>query len=171
MKAAKNRSHGFTIIETMIVLAIAGVFFLIVFEAVPALERSSRNNQRKQDVQTILQQVSHYELDNSGDVPDQTQLCTNLQSYAKLTYYDLSSCAMNIKMTQYGSPNESPPTLITSPDSGDVNKVDIYNYAKCSTSNLGDATGTGAGYNDIVALYAIETGSSSSDTASECQQL
>jgi prepilin-type N-terminal cleavage/methylation domain-containing protein len=34
---------GFTIIEVMIVLAIAGLILLIVFLAVPALEREARN--------------------------------------------------------------------------------------------------------------------------------
>ena len=46
----KKRNQGFTIIEVMIVLAIAGLIMLIVFLAVPALQRNQRNTARKQDV-------------------------------------------------------------------------------------------------------------------------
>jgi prepilin-type N-terminal cleavage/methylation domain-containing protein len=49
-KLKKSNNEGFTIIEVMIVLAIAGLILLIVFLAVPALQRSSRNTQRKSDV-------------------------------------------------------------------------------------------------------------------------
>ncbi|MDQ3065292.1 MAG: prepilin-type N-terminal cleavage/methylation domain-containing protein, partial [bacterium] len=36
----KNNNKGFTIIEVLIVLAIAGLIMLIVFLAVPALQRN-----------------------------------------------------------------------------------------------------------------------------------
>jgi prepilin-type N-terminal cleavage/methylation domain-containing protein len=40
----KINQKGFSIIEVLIVLAIAGLIMLIVFLAVPALQRNSRNN-------------------------------------------------------------------------------------------------------------------------------
>lgn len=49
-KLKRNNSKGFTIIEVMIVLAIAGLILLIVFLAIPALQRNSRNTQRKSDI-------------------------------------------------------------------------------------------------------------------------
>ena len=49
---AKNntfkQTKGFTIIEVALVLAIAGLIFLIVFIALPALQRSQRDNARRQ---------------------------------------------------------------------------------------------------------------------------
>lgn len=48
MKALKQR--GFTIIEVVLVLAIAGLIFLVVFLAVPALQASQRNQQRTSDL-------------------------------------------------------------------------------------------------------------------------
>ena len=42
-----SEQKGFTIIEVMIVLAIAGLIILIVFLAVPALQRNGRNTQQK----------------------------------------------------------------------------------------------------------------------------
>ena len=41
---------GFTIIEVALVLAIAGLIFLVVFLALPALQRSQRDTARRQDV-------------------------------------------------------------------------------------------------------------------------
>ena len=41
---------GFTIIEVVLVLAIAGLIFLMVFLALPALQRSQRDTQRKNDM-------------------------------------------------------------------------------------------------------------------------
>ena len=45
-KNLKKRAEGFTIIEVLIVLAIAGLIMLIVFLAVPALQRNQRNTTR-----------------------------------------------------------------------------------------------------------------------------
>lgn len=42
-----NDTEGFTIIEVLIVLAIAGVILLTIFLAVPALRRNERNYHRK----------------------------------------------------------------------------------------------------------------------------
>jgi len=47
--AAKNK-QGFTIIEVVLVLAIAGLIFLMVFIALPALQRGQRDTERRQDL-------------------------------------------------------------------------------------------------------------------------
>jgi len=49
----KNRKEGFTIIEVLIVLAIAGLIMLIVFLAVPTLQRNARNTQRNHDASLV----------------------------------------------------------------------------------------------------------------------
>ncbi|HUD08216.1 MAG TPA: type II secretion system protein [Candidatus Saccharimonadales bacterium] len=64
-----NKEKGFTIIEVMIVLAIAGLILLIIFLAVPALQRNVRNTQRKTDVTAIAAAVSTYMNDNDEQVP------------------------------------------------------------------------------------------------------
>jgi len=68
MKKTKSES-GFTIIEVMIVLAIAGLILLIVFLAVPALQRNSRNTQIKNDAGSVAGGISAYESNNNGAVP------------------------------------------------------------------------------------------------------
>ena len=66
----KNRESGFTIIEVMIVLAIAGLILLIVLLAVPALQRNSRNTQIKNDAANIVGAISTFATDNDGTVPN-----------------------------------------------------------------------------------------------------
>lgn len=68
-RALKNKTDGFTIIEVMIVLAIAGLIILIVFLAVPALQRNSRNTQRRNDAARLSGLVSEYMTNNNGNTP------------------------------------------------------------------------------------------------------
>lgn len=67
----RNRKEGFTIIEVLIVLAIAGLILLVVFLAVPALQRNARNTQRKEDVASIMGGVSEFVNNNNGNLPSQ----------------------------------------------------------------------------------------------------
>ena len=70
LSTIKNRkAKGFTIIEVLIVLAIAGLILLVVFLAVPALQRNARNTSRKQAIAAILGGVSEYVNNNNGTLP------------------------------------------------------------------------------------------------------
>lgn len=64
-----NSKEGFTIIEVVLVLAIAGLIFLMVFIALPALQRSQRDTQRRDDMARFLSQINQYQANNSGRVP------------------------------------------------------------------------------------------------------
>ena len=64
-----QQKKGFTIIEVVLVLAIAGLIFLMVFIALPALQRGQRDNQRRQDVSKFMSQVTSYSTNNRGNVP------------------------------------------------------------------------------------------------------
>ena len=71
VKNAKNsklfaKSSGFTIIEVALVLAIAGLIFLVVFLALPALQRSQRDTARRQDVAKGVVAVQQFYADG-GD--------------------------------------------------------------------------------------------------------
>ncbi len=68
MKTNKNKK-AFTIIEVVLVLAIGGLIFLMVFIALPALQRSQRNQQRKRDADRIASAVIEYYKHNSGKLP------------------------------------------------------------------------------------------------------
>lgn len=64
-----QQKKGFTIIEVVLVLAIAGLIFLMVFIALPALQRGQRDSQRRQDVSKFMSQVTSYSTNNRGNVP------------------------------------------------------------------------------------------------------
>lgn len=68
-KENKKVKKGFTIIEVVLVLAIAGLIFLMVFIALPALQSSQRNTQREEDLQRVLTAVTNYSGNNSGRLP------------------------------------------------------------------------------------------------------
>jgi prepilin-type N-terminal cleavage/methylation domain-containing protein len=68
-KYKDKREEGFTIIEVLIVLAIAGLIIIIVFLAVPALQRNSRNTQRRNDVQAVLGSFQEFANNNNGQLP------------------------------------------------------------------------------------------------------
>ena len=69
----KNDKKGFTIIEVVLVLAIAGLIFLMVFIALPALQRSQRDSQRKTDVGRVLSKIQEYQGNNKNRLPGENE--------------------------------------------------------------------------------------------------
>ncbi len=65
----KKKGRGFTIIEVVLVLAIAGLIFMMVFIALPALQRSQRDSQRKQDLSRVQTAITNYTSSNRGALP------------------------------------------------------------------------------------------------------
>ena len=66
---SKESKKGFTIIEVVLVLAIAGLIFLMVFIALPALQRGQRNTQREDDLARVLTAVNDFQTNNNGKTP------------------------------------------------------------------------------------------------------
>jgi prepilin-type N-terminal cleavage/methylation domain-containing protein len=62
----KRKASGFTIIEVMIVLAIAGLIMVIVFIAVPQLQRNQRDNARQNIANRIKAEMETYAGNNQG---------------------------------------------------------------------------------------------------------
>lgn len=65
----QKSNKGFTIIEVMIVLAIAGLIILIVLLAIPALQRNSRNTAIKNDVTAVTSTIGEFASNNDGASP------------------------------------------------------------------------------------------------------
>lgn len=61
-----NKRKGFTIIEVVLVLAIAGLIFLMVFIALPALQRSQRNAGCKNNLTVAIGLLQNYKSNNRG---------------------------------------------------------------------------------------------------------
>jgi prepilin-type N-terminal cleavage/methylation domain-containing protein len=66
IKKQLKEAKGFTIIEVALVLAIAGLIFLVVFLALPALQRSQRDTARRQDAGRIVSALQSCLADNQG---------------------------------------------------------------------------------------------------------
>lgn len=69
MSGQKEQQKGFTIIEVVLVLAIAGLIFLMVFIALPSLQRSQRDTQRRNDLSRFTSQLQSYSTNNKGQIP------------------------------------------------------------------------------------------------------
>lgn len=86
----RKTQKGFTIIEVALVLAIGALIFLVVFLAVPALQRNQRDDARKRDVSSVVDAVASFygnaggQTLSSGDAYDTTPKTSggsNLGSY------------------------------------------------------------------------------------------
>jgi len=72
-----NKQKGFTIIEVVLVLAIAGLIFLMVFIALPSLQRSQRDTQRRNDLSRVQTAVQSYKTNARGALPLDTAAAWN----------------------------------------------------------------------------------------------
>jgi type IV pilus assembly protein PilA len=64
----KRKESGFTIIEVLIVLAIAGLIMVVVFLAVPALQRNAHNQQYKTEANNLLSAYAEQSNNNGGAI-------------------------------------------------------------------------------------------------------
>jgi prepilin-type N-terminal cleavage/methylation domain-containing protein len=149
-----KQSEGFTIIEVLIVLAIAGLIMLIVFLAVPALQRSAHNTSIKNDVSNILGGVNEYVNNNNGTLPNKLSISGQTVTVSLSTGGTNSSTA-NVG---YISAVKWAPGVTTPPAIG---TVDVIPGVVCNATSTGVVTGTARNY---VALFTLE------GNAKECQQ-
>lgn len=70
--AMANFRRGFTIIEVSLVLAIAGLIFIMVFIALPAVQRTQRDAEREENISSMLQALKKYQTNNRGALPADT---------------------------------------------------------------------------------------------------
>lgn len=62
-------------------LAIAGLIFLMVFIALPALQRNQRDAQRKNDLTKVAAQLENYRANNRGRYVSDYQANTQLEDF------------------------------------------------------------------------------------------
>lgn len=141
----KKNNKGFTIIEVLIVLAIAGLILLIVFLAVPALQRNSRNNQRNSDASKIGAAVS----DCLGNKNGQIGSCDSLAEVQAVGLDTTKIQQLSTIVITAGAP--------AAPAAGVLNTINVGWIAKCNPA--GDAVITGTA-RQAAAVYRVEdTGS------------
>jgi len=141
----KTDKKGFTIIEVVLVLAIAGLIFLMVFVALPALQRSQRDTQRRDDMARFMSQLSQYQSNNGGKVPsdgsgNQTAdvyntFITNYLKVGKDSFVDPSTGSdykvvdfTTCESGQGGCPNKTG-------NNAELGEISIYRDATCEGEN------------------------------------
>lgn len=155
-----SKTAGFTIIEVLIVMLIAGLILAIVFLIVPAAQRNARNVQRRKDVGVILTFFQETILVNNAVWPGS---CNTSQSDCflrdpKLLYYRNQSSENIVSFHNRDTlgPYADPPSLQLDPeDTTSRERVSIRNWARCDDSGL--LTGDGAQRGDLAAQFVIET--------------
>ncbi len=90
MSRQQMKERGFTIIEVVLVLAIAALIFLMVFIALPALQRSQRDAARKTELGKVTSAITTYQSNNRGLQPANGQ---DLMNYVDGTLYSAASTA------------------------------------------------------------------------------
>lgn len=150
-KKLKNNSSGFTIIEVLIVLAIAGLILLIVFLAVPALQRNSRNTSYRNEASRILSATQEFVNNNNGTLPSASGSGTSNSDAAKILA--LAGPPKNITtltVVASGTTTAQSPSLTTA--------IVVSGGVKCGS--LGGTsvtpTTTGASTRSLVIIFAVE---------------
>jgi len=143
---------GFTIIEVLIVLAIAGLILLIVFLAVPALQRNSRNTQRKEDVSRMLSAAIEAANNNNWNTAGWGVLVITQQAVQNV---GTMSIYQNVPIDGTGQLKYG---AVGGSADADVNNFNITYHAKCS----GETT-TVAQQRGVAILYRVETGGGSTE--------
>ena len=128
IKQPKNLKKGFTIIEVVLVLAIAGLIFLMVFVALPALQRNQRDTQRKQDYADLSAAVISSAAGNNGkpkgsNTDAQNPVTLEPDKYVNKTGQDPENNAYTVNASKWTL--QTPPAL-------SAGKVFVYYEAKCS---------------------------------------
>jgi prepilin-type N-terminal cleavage/methylation domain-containing protein len=129
--SSTKKDSGFTIIEVMIVLAIAGVIMLIVFLAVPTLQRNLRNRKRSADAAIVLSVVAEYYENTHYQVPS---TCTGLAcpffNNLTLSQFDVA----NINFIKAPSGVLSPADYFTN----DPDTLSVIAGAECASGGSSD---------------------------------
>jgi prepilin-type N-terminal cleavage/methylation domain-containing protein len=155
MFSLKDRK-GFTIVEVMIVLAIAGAILLIVFLAVPALQRNSRNTQMRNDVASLLAGVSEYSSNNNGILPKAVSVSSGEVTFSGGQGSTTVSSSINVRGdTQVTLATSAPVSFPTVPGS-----VVIAINFKCNGNSAVSASNRAT-----AGLFLVET---ASNTATQC---
>ena len=132
----KQTVKGFTIIEVVLVLAIAGLIFLMVFVALPALQSGQRDTARKQDVGNVGTAINNYSSANRGKIPTTAQLAGNAAGTPGAGF--LSSVSDNISSVEIIGTQASSASTGNKPAEDGV--VRVYIGTRCGDVNPTDKT-------------------------------
>lgn len=147
----QHKQKGFTIIEVVLVLAIAGLIFLMVFIALPALQRSQRDTQRKNDLSRAITAVNNYQSNNRGKLPtDWPGFITSYLTVNGDSFSDPDGTAYSFTQN---TQNSFDPTSFVS------GRIYYTTNAVCD----GESVSAGQGNNKVALQYKLEGGGTACD--------
>lgn len=150
MNSNNKKEKGFTIIEVVLVLAIAGLIFLVVFLALPALQRSQRDQQRRSDLGRVASALQTYQSNNNGKVPSTTtELTTFTNNYLKVTGDTFADPNGTDYTVELGTAQQLAQVV-------PANTIRYFYQARCDGENAVAATGT----RQVAVRIDLETGGS-----------
>ncbi len=190
-KQYTNSKEGFTIIEVVLVLAIAGLIFLMVFVALPALQRSQRDTARRNDMSRVDTSLVQYQTNHSNQ-PDNLPSPDKAVAWTAQTDNTFgTNCSANIAcafvrdyMNSGSSENDGKPNNFEDPNGVPYNMVITKNWASGieitgasqGTSKLSKLTSdaelvtivdNGGNAFDAYTIYIIPGGRCSGDAATK----
>lgn len=155
-KISTNK-HGFTIIEVVLVLAIAGLIFLMVFVALPALQRSQRDTQRRNDMSRMATALTNWQTNHQNNLPAAGDANDFLTQYLKQNSAVAQSEFKDPDNTNYTLLIENWSTASGANRKGATNgttphQVHLITGATCN----GESATSSTGANDYAILYRLE---------------
>jgi len=156
-KIKQSKQEGFTIIEVMIVLAIAGLIMVVVFLAVPALQRSGRNNSLNSSANNILTAVGDYASNNNGQLPTTPTLTpgSSVKFDNAAGNGNASSGAVDASIVSVVVDAGAAPITKASP----VGTVEVVKGANAVCNSTASGLSGVASARSYVVLYVAESGS------------
>lgn len=163
-----HSNNGFTIIEVVLVLAIAGLIFLIVFLALPGLQRSRRDTQRKSNIGNIVGSINDWSSNHGGFPP-----CNGNPFWVCVFNPTAPTSDLIVFKNQYMSNMKDPKTgstynllFITGNNLANMPTFDIGDIvygvgAQCDTSNQGkftDASSGATSWGKTAVITKLESG-------------
>ena len=159
----KNKK-GFTIIEVVLVLAVAGLIFLMVFLALPALQRSQRDTQRKQDLSRWAAAIASYKSANPNSLiapPYKGHKMDDIiKNYLKDDFRGPTGDPYRIGyIGTFGQHFPGPKKTIDDSDTSytELNRENIYYAAKARCGESSNTIEEYGGYNSFALLVKLES--------------
>jgi prepilin-type N-terminal cleavage/methylation domain-containing protein len=153
----QQKEKGFTIIEVVLVLAIAGLIFLMVFIALPALQRSQRDTQRQQDMSRAQTAIQNYQSTNRGQIPTtDAQWDALANSYLRAGGDQFTDPSGKEYVFVEEDDIVAVPSVVDATES-DQDEVRIY-YTNGATCSTGGAVEDGQGSRKVALRLVLEGG-------------
>ena len=162
--------RGFTIIEVVLVLAIAGLIFLMVFIALPAMQRGQRDAQRRSDMSRFMTAIQNYQTANNNKIPtSNNDLSVFLEKYLSMVSVPASSVNQPNSITttnnEFLDPNGTAYGVQISTLTHNTTNVNIpglnnivYYYTKAKCGNNSEQATFSPGANNYAIFYRLEGG-------------